>query len=438
MQKRVAIWQRKESKSGMQLIDRVVCPDNLNLAMNRVISNKGNPGVDGMTVDQLEAHVRQYAKPLIAKIQKGTYQPLPVKRVEIPKENGKKRKLGIPAVRDRMVQQAIFQVIEPIIDPHFSPNSYGFRPGKNAKQAIKQAAKYYDEGFKMVVDIDLKSYFDTIPHQKLMNYLEQYIQDPIILKLIWKFLKSGIMIGDNWESSRNGAPQGGNLSPILSNVYLHELDKELERRGHRFVRYADDFCIYVKSRRAAERVLLNTTTFLEGTLKLSVNQEKSAIGSPTKRKFLGFCIHKSNNETRCRPHHASKAKFKAKLKYLTRRNQANSFDYIILKINQVTTGWINYYGISYMKSFINSIKQWLHHRLRQLIWKQWKKIKTRYKNLMKYGIETEEAWKMANTRKGYWRASKNETLHKAIKIEKLAGWGLKDMSQLYERAYSTY
>ena len=406
--------------------------------MNRVIQNKGNPGTDGMTVDQLEDHVRKYAMPLIQKIRNGSYEPLPVKRVEIPKGNGKMRKLGIPSVRDRMVQQAILQVIEPIIDPHFSEYSYGFRRERNAKQAIKQAAAFYDEGYRFVVDVDLERYFDTIPHQKLMNVLKGMIDDPVILTLIWKFLKSGIMEGLTWTESKNGAPQGGNLSPLLSNVYLNELDQELEKRGHRFIRYADDFCIYVKSRRAAERVLRNTTDFLEHTLKLKVNEEKSAVGSPMKRKFLGFCLHKINNETKCRPSQASKKRFKEKLKYATRRNQANSFSFIIRKINQITVGWINYYGISYMKGFIKSIQQWLHHRLRQLIWKQWRQVKTRYRNLMKYGIESEEAWKMANTRKGYWRASYNHVLHKAIKVEKLAGWGLKDLSQLYERAYSAY
>ncbi len=425
-------------RDGMRLIDQVVEDNNLYLAYKKVRANKGAPGIDGITVDELFGHMQKYYKPLKRKLRDGSYQPQPVKRVEIPKPDGSKRKLGIPCVLDRVVQQAIYQVIEGRINPHFSQYSYGFRPKRNAKQAIKQAAKYYEKGYRVVVDCDLKSYFDTIQHQKLMEYLKVFVQDKVVLKLIWKFLKSGIMEKGLISSSDMGAPQGGNLSPILSNVYLDQLDKELEKRGHKFVRYADDFCIYVNSNRAGFRVLESVTKYLETDLKLTVNRKKSKVGSPTKIKFLGFCIHRTAKEVRCRPDKSAKKKFKSKLKTLTRRNRPGEFEEIAKEINQVTVGWINYYGISFMKSFIKKTAQWLNHRLRQLVWKRWKKIKTRFIRLKQLGITEEEAWKVANTRKGYWRVSHSETLHKAIKLKTLIQWGLKDLNHLYERTYSNY
>lgn len=425
-------------QDGTNLIDQVIDHDNLYMAYKHVRANKGAPGIDGITVDELYGHMQQYYSSLRRKVRDGSYQPQPVRRAEIKKDDGSKRKLGIPCVLDRVVQQAIYQVIAQEINPYFSKHSYGFRPNRNAKQAIKKAAHYYKQGYRTVVDCDLKSYFDTIHHQKLMEYLKVFIQDKVVLELIWKFLKSGIMEEGMVTASSVGAPQGGNLSPILSNVYLNELDKELERRGHKFVRYADDFCIYVKSERAGHRVLDSVTKFLETDLKLTVNRKKSNVGSPTKIKFLGFCIHSTAKEVRCRPDKSAKKKFKAKLKALTKRNRPGTFEQIVKEINQVTVGWINYYGISFMKGFMKAISQWLNHRLRQLIWKRWKKIKTRYTRLKKLGIEDEEAWKVANTRKGYWRVSLSETLHKAIKNKTLVKWGLKDLNHLYKRAYLNY
>jgi RNA-directed DNA polymerase len=427
-------------QDGTSLIDKVIDDSNLYQAYKKVKANKGNPGVDGITVYQLYGHMQKLYKPLKRKLKDGSYQPQPVKRVEIPKNDGstEKRKLGIPAVLDRVVQQAIYQVIAPLIDPHFSNHSYGFRPERNAQQAIKKSASYYEQGYRVAVDCDLKSYFDTIHHQKLIEYLKVFIKDKVVLKLIWKFLKSGIMDDEIFTASESGAPQGGNLSPLLSNVYLNQLDKELENRGHRFVRYADDFCIYVKSKRAGYRVLDSVTKFLEKELKLTVNRQKSKVGSPTKLKFLGFCIHSTSKEVRCRPHKSAKKKFKAKLKALTKRNRPGTFAEIVKEINQVTVGWINYYGISFMRGFIKSLSQWLNHRLRQLIWKRWKKVKTRFTQLKRLGIDEVQAWKMANSRKGYWRLSLSETLHKAIKNETLIKWGLRDMNQLYERKYLSY
>jgi group II intron reverse transcriptase/maturase len=427
-------------QDGTHLIDKVIEDDNLYKAYKRVRAKKGSPGVDGITFYQLYGHMQKYYKPLKRKLKDGSYQPQPVKRVEIPKNDGTKdkRKLGIPTVLDRVVQQAIYQVIVPLIDPHFSDHSYGFRPKRNAQQAIKKSANYYEQGYRIAVDCDLKSYFDTIHHQKLMEYLKVFIKDEVVLKLIWKFLKSGILDGDTFTASESGAPQGGNLSPLLSNVYLNQLDRELEKRGHKFVRYADDFCIYVKSERAGHRLLDSITKFLEKDLKLTVNRNKSNVGPPTKLKFLGYCIHRTSKEVRCRPYISAKKKFKAKLKAATKRNRPGTFTDIVKEINQITVGWINYYGISFMRKFVKSTAEWLNHRLRQLIWKRWKKIKTRFAKLKNLGINKEEAWKFANSRKGYWRLSSSETLHKAIKKETLINWGLKDLNQLYERKYSSY
>ena len=279
-----------KEQDGINLIEQVIADDNLWKAYKKVKKNKGAPGIDGITVNQLKAHMEKYYQALKQKLKDGTYQPQPVKRVAIPKADGSKRYLGIPCVLDRVVQQAILQVIEPIIDPHFSDNSYGFRKGRSAHQAIKKAEEYYEEGYRVVVDCDLKSYFDTIHHHRIRDYLGYFITDKTVLRLTWKFLRSGILDRDIYIETSKGAPQGGPLSPILANVYLNMLDRELEKRGHRFIRYADDFVIYVKSRRAAERVMEGITEYLEKDLQLTINQEKSQICGATKATFLGFNI----------------------------------------------------------------------------------------------------------------------------------------------------
>ncbi len=279
-----------KEQDGINLIDKVIADENLWRAYKKVKSNKGAPGIDGITVHQLEEHMKKYFQPLKRKLRDGTYQPQPVKRVAIPKPDGSKRNLGIPTVLDRVVQQAILQIIEPIIDPEFSEYSFGFRKGRSAHQAIKLAEQYYQEGYRVVVDCDLKSYFDTIHHQRVHAYLEEFIQDKIILKLVWKFLRAGILDKDIYIETMEGAPQGGPLSPILANVYLNKLDRELEKRGHRFIRYADDFVIYVKSKRAGERVMESITLFIEEDLQLFINQKKSKVCGATSATFLGFNI----------------------------------------------------------------------------------------------------------------------------------------------------
>lgn len=288
-ERRDANMEMKE-QDGTKLIDKVIAYENLWTAYRKVRSNKGAPGVDGITVHQLKGHMEKYYPHLERKLKDGTYQPHPVKRVAIPKSDGSKRYLGIPCALDRVVQQAILQVIGPIIDPHFSEMSFGFRKGRNQHQAIKLAGQYYQEGYRVVVDCDLKSYFDTIHHQRVRAYLEEFISDKIVLKLIWKFLRSGILDKDIYIETTEGAQQGGPLSPILANVYLNKLDRELEQRGHRFIRFADDFVIYVKSKRAGERVMESITTFIEKDLGLIINQNKSKVCGATSATFLGFNI----------------------------------------------------------------------------------------------------------------------------------------------------
>ncbi len=428
-----------ERKDGVyNLINKIVSHDNLNLAYKRVKANKGSAGIDEMEVEELYGHLVQNKKSIISQIKDGSYEPQPVKRVEIDKEDGSKRKLGIPTATDRFVQQAIHQVIEKVVDPTFSDSSFGFRPKRSAHDAMRKAKEYYEKGYRTVVDIDMKQYFDTVNHDKLMYHVEEHIKDPIVLRLIRKFLRSGVSIDGKVYSTEVGCPQGGNLSPILSIIYLDQLDKELEKRGHRFIRYADDCNIYVKSRKAGYRVMESITNFLENSLKLVVNRQKSEVGSPLKRKFLGFCLHVTKDGVGFRPHNKSKKKLEKKLRQLTKRNRYGNIRLIIKEINEVTTGWINYYGISYMKNYIRSLNQWLRRRIRQIIWKRWKKVKTRYKSLMKLKIPKQKAWEWANTRKGHWHIACSFILHRAIKNEILERVGLKDLNQLLEKAHSNY
>lgn len=428
-----------DTRDGVtHLIYEVMDRNNLNLAYKRVKANKGSPGVDGMTVDELMGYIINNRDEFSRQIADGSYEPQPVKREEVPKDDGSKRKLGIPTVKDRFVQQAILQVIEKEIDPTFSDNSFGFRPKRSAHDAIKRAKEYYDEGYRIVVDIDLEKYFDTVNHDRLMHYLEEYIPDKIILRLIRKFLRSGVSIDGVVFPTEIGTPQGGNLSPLLSNIYLNKFDKELERRGHKFVRYADDCNIYVRTRKAGYRVMESVTKFLEDELETKVNREKSAVGTPTKRKFLGFCLHTVNQETGFRPHLKSKRSFEKKLKQITKRNRGHNIRRIIQEINEVTTGWINFFGIGFMKGYIKRINQWLKRRIRVIIWKRWKSIRTRYNSLIKLGIPESKSWEWANTRKGNWRIANSYILHRTITNKILERVGYKDLTKLFEKAHLSY
>lgn len=426
------------NQNGVNLLEKILSRNNLNQAYLQVVRNKGAAGVDGMTYDQLLPHLKEYREELLTKLHNGTYRPQPVLRVEIPKPDSGVRKLGIPTVIDRMIQQAINQVLQPIFDPTFSDNSFGFRPKRSAHQAIIQAKSYYEQGYKYVVDMDMKAYFDTVNHDKLMYYIEGKVQDKRVLRLIRQYLKSGIMINGLFQASEEGTPQGGNLSPLLSNIYLNEFDKLLTARGHKFVRYADDCNIYVKSKRAGYRVMESSINFLEGELKLTVNREKSAVGSPLKRKFLGFCLLATKNGVKIRPHQKAKSIVKQKLKKITKRNRGKSLEVLFKQIKQLMTGWINYYGISEMKSFMNDLNGWLKRRMRQYIWKQWKNPRTKRKNLIQLGIEEQKAYEWSNTRKGYWRISASYILHRSLTDEKLAQLGYMDISVKYQFVHSNY
>lgn len=428
-----------EERDGVpQLINKVVSRNNLNAAYKAVKANKGSAGVDGMEVGELYGYLIAHGEEITQQIREGSYEPHPVKRVEVDKDDGSKRKLGVPTTVDRLVQQAILQAMEPVVDPTFSDASFGFRPKRSAHDAMRQAKQYYEEGYRFVVDMDMEQYFDTVNHDKLMYHVGEHIQDPIVLRLIRKFLTSGVSIDGTVYPTEVGCPQGGNLSPILSNIYLDQLDKELEKRGHRFIRYADDANIYVKTPKAGNRVMKSITTFLEGKLKLTVNRQKSEVGKPTQRKFLGFCIHTTGKGVGFRPHHKSKKKFEKKLRNLTKRNRNGNIRQIIREVNEVTVGWITYYGISYMKGYIHSVNQWIRRRIRQIIWKRWKKVKTRYRSLIKLNVPQQKAWEWANTRKGHWRIACSHILHRAINNKTLEKVGLKDLDQLLEKAHSNY
>lgn len=412
-----------------KLLEQILSRENISLALKRVKSNKGSHGVDGRsindTIDYLKLHSLEIGKAL----RSGTYKPKPVRRVEIPKPDGGIRLLGIPTVLDRIIQQAIMQVLSPIFERNFSENSYGFRPGKSAKQAVLQAKEYINAGYTWVVDIDLEKFFDRVNHDILMSRVARTIKDKRVLKLLRQYLNAGVMINGVVLSSEEGTPQGGNLSPLLANIILDDLDKELEKRGHKFCRYADDCNIYVKSRKAGERVMRCISEFIEKKLKLRVNRDKSAVDKPIRRKFLGFSFYcKPDRTTGIRVHEKSIKRLKEKLKQATSRSRGQSKITIIKAVNYITIGWINYFCIADMKDKCADIDQWLRRRVRMYIWKQWKKIKTRHDNLVKRGVDNLKAWEWANTRKGYWRISNSHILSTTLTNKVLESFGFISLS----------
>ena len=413
------------------LLEVIIERDNLNLAYKQVKRNKGSHGVDGMSVDELLPYLKQNGNTIRQAIWEGTYRPQPVRRVEIPKPDGGVRLLGIPTVLDRMIQQAIAQVLTPIFDRQFSENSYGFRPGRNAHQAIRKAQEFMQEGHKWVVDIDLAKYFDTVNHDKLMALVARKVKDKRVLKLVRLYLKSGVMLNGIVTESYQGCPQGGPLSPLLSNIMLHELDRELESRGHKFCRYADDCNIYVKSRKAAERVMKSITAFLENKLKLRVNRDKSAIDRPWRRKFLGFSFYWHRKGIGIRVHPKSTERVKDKIREITSRSNGKSMEYRLLKLRQLITGWVTYFGIADMKMLAKNLDEWTRRRMRMCYWKQWKRIKTKHDNLVKLGIKNRKAWEHANTRKGYWRISNSHILNCSITNETLKKQGFLSFTERY-------
>jgi len=418
------------------LLKKVLERGNLNLAYKRVKKNDGSPGVDGMKAEELLPYLKQQGESLRQSLLEGKYRPQSVRRVEIPKPEGGIRLLGIPTVVDRMIQQAIAQVLSPIFEKEFSEYSYGFRPRRNAHQAIEQARQYIDEGYKVVVDLDLEKFFDRVNHDKLMYLLAKRINDKRVLKLIRAYLESGVMLGGLVSPTEEGTPQGGPLSPLLSNVMLHELDKELESRGHRFCRYADDCNIYVKSIKSGNRVMDSISQFIEKRLKLKVNRDKSAVDYPTNRKFLGFSFYYHKEKARIKVHAKPLNRFKAKLKKLTGRSIGISMDARIDKLNQTIRGWVNYYKVADMGKYCQKTDEWMRRRLRMCYWKQWKKTSTRYDNLVRLGFSNSQAWAFANTRKGYWHTANSLILSRTLSNKFFRNRGLIGLSEVYNKSLS--
>jgi group II intron reverse transcriptase/maturase len=413
------------------MMERILARPNLLQAIKRVEKNKGSHGIDQMTTKDLRMHLTENWTAIVDSLRSGTYQPKPVRRVEIPKPGGGIRKLGIPTVTDRFIQQAIAQQLTVIFDPTFSEFSYGFRPNRRAHTAVKQARAYIKEGYRWVVDMDLEKFFDKVNHDRLMAKLAAKIEDKAVLRLIRRFLQAGVMEAGLVRPVTEGAPQGGPLSPLLSNIVLDELDKELEKRSHKFVRYADDFHIFVKSKRAGERVMESITAFIEGKLRLKVNREKSAVDRPWKRKLLGFSFT-SNKKPKIRLAKQSIKRFKSRIRELTSRKQRIAMEQRIDKLNSYLNGWLGYYQLIDTPSKLKELESWLHRRLRMIRWKEWKLPKTKVRKLISFGISPHKAYQWGNSRKAYWRIAKSPILHKTLGTAYWASLGLKSISKRYK------
>lgn len=413
-----------------QLLEEILSRENMQLAYKRVKANKGASGIDGITIDEIDSYLKENWVNIRDKIRRRKYKPKPVRRVEIPKPNGGVRNLGIPTIVDRIIEQAITQRLTPIVEPHFSEYSYGFRPNRRAQQAIIKLLEYFNDGYTYVVDIDLEKFFDNVPQDKLMTLVHKLINDPDTESLIRKYLNAGVMIRGRYEETTMGTPQGGNLSPLLSNIMLNELDKELEKRGLHFVRYADDCVIAVGSSAAANRVMHTVTSWIERKLGLKVNMTKTKVTKPGGLKYLGFGFWKSSDGWKARPHQDSILKFKRKLKQLTKRNWSASMDYRIERLNQVIRGWINYFRIGSMKNTLQRVDEHLRTRMRIVIWKQWKKPSKRYWGLRKLGAPEWMAKKSVGFGDHYQAVAKTTGL-RLISKEILARRGLLSCMDYY-------
>ena len=420
----------------MELLEEILNPENLNKAYKRVYQNKGTSGVDGVTVEEIADYIKDNKEVIVNQIRKRRYKPQPVRRVQIPKENGKKRNLGIPTVMDRIIQQAMVQVLSPIFEKQFNDNSYGFRAGRSCEQAVIKALEYLNDGYDWIVDINLEKSFDTVNQDRLITIIRKTIKDGEVVSLIRKYLSAGAMENGVVKPTPKGTPQGGNLSPLLSNIMLNELDKELEARGLNFVRYADDCIILVKSEKAANRVLSSITKYIEKKLGLKVNAEKSKVTRPTKTKYLGFSFWTTKGgKWKPKPHIKSYQKLKRKLKKLTDRSWSISLDNRIKQINYLIRGWVNYFRIANIRQVIIDIDKHLRTRIRVIIWKQWKKITKRYKALRQFGVSHEIAFACANTRKGYYQICKTTYIQFAINIERLRKRGLVFLLDQYTKVH---
>ena len=411
----------------MDLIEVIISKENLNRAYKKVVSNKGTSGIDEMTVKELGNYIREHKDEIISSLRNRTYMPKPVRRVYIPKSNGKKRPLGIPTVLDRTIQQAIAQPISDIYENIFSDYSYGFRPNRSCHDAIKQALIYLNQGNEWVIDIDIEQFFDKVNHDKLIQILREQVNDSTTLNLIRKYLRAGVMENGIEKATKTGVPQGGPLSVILSNIYLDKLDKELEERGLRFTRYADDVLIFTKSEKAANRVMNSITKWLEKKLFLKVNATKTKVVKPIRSKYLGFTFIKHGGEWKVRPTNEKKKALKDKLCEYLKRNKAvaRPLAVTIKRVNEILRGWINYFRIGIMKNYMTELGEWLRHKIRVIVIKQWKRPRTIYRNLMylnrkyKKGFNNEDIFKVANSRLGWYKRSSMNVVNFIISKELL-------------------
>ena len=411
------------------MMEQILAPENLNAAWRRVKANAGAPGVDGMSVGDFPAFMREHWPRIRSALNTGTYRPAPVRRVFIPKPDGTERPLGVPGVLDRVIQQAMAQVLTPLFESGFSTHSYGFREGRNAHQAVRCVEACWKEGRRHAVDCDLKSFFDTVNHDRLMEQLREKIRDRQVLGLIRRYLEAGVVLPDGTrEATPRGVPQGGPLSPLLANITLDPLDKELERRGHRFARYADDFLVMVKSAKAAQRVMTSLTRFVEGKLKLVVNRAKSKSAPLSQCTFLGFQIGARGKATWTAKAHA---RFKRRVREITRRNRGHRVQDVIDELRLYVTGWLNYFGISHTYTALLELEEWVRRRVRLYYWKQWKQPRTRRRHLLALGIPREEVHMATRSRKGYWRMSANSIVQRALTNRWLQEQGVPDMRTLW-------
>ena len=434
------IWKERDSAKP-ELLEKILDRNNMNRAFKRVKANKGAAGVDGMTIEEAFNYFKENKTELLNRIYRGKYTPSPVRRVEIPKPDGGIRKLGIPTVIDRTIQQAIAQQLMPIYEPLFSDGSYGYRPGRSAKDAILKVKEYAEAGYTHAVVLDLSKYFDTINHDRLLEILRRNVKDERVVQMIKRYLKSGVMEDGIVTATEEGSPQGGNLSPLLANIYLNEFDKEFERRGVPMVRYADDIVLLARSKRASERLLETSTRYLEEKLKLKVNREKSrtvSVFAIRNFKFLGFALGRNGSGIFIRVHTKTWKKMKQRLKDLSSRRRVQSIIPSLKRIEIYMRGWLSYYSVASMKTGIEELNKWLYHRIRMCLWKMWKRPRARMRYLMKLGIPERYAHMAANSRKGYWRTSNTTTVKRALTKERLINKGFYDLANAYQSMHVNY
>ena len=420
----------KQDEEEPDLLQAVLHSDNLRRAWKRVKSNKGAPGIDGVSIEDWPGHACQHWQGTRARIERGRYKPQAVRRVEIPKSDGGKRLLGIPTVTDRVIQQGIAQVLTPIFDPTFSDSSFGFRPGRNAHQAIRQVQTYVKEGYRWAVDIDLAKFFDTVNHDLLMSLLGRAIADKRLLKLIGRYLRAGVLVGEHLEPSPVGTPQGGPLSPLLANIVLHQLDLELASRGHRFARYADDMIILIKTRRSGERVMRSLTRYLEQDLKLTVNLAKSKVAPVGQCDFLGFVM----KGVKIRWSDKALVNFKRRINELTGRSWGVSMRHRLTELGQYLRGWVGYFGISQYYRPVPGIDEWIRRRIRMCYWKQWRLFRTRIRKLLSLGVSLDNAIKHGVSSLNYWRMSRSPVVQQAMSNAWLKAQGLASVKDLWCKA----